>query len=186
MSIFTITFIAIILAIDCFAVSVASGLSMKKFKIWEPVKMAIFFGVFQGGMAFLGWTAGKTIEPLIASVDHWIAFLLLLGVGSKMIYESLDKKCKTTIKQKIKFPELISLSIATSIDALAVGLSFAFLDTTILLPSLIIGLASFILTLVGFYIGNKIGCLFKRKAELMGGLVLIAIGVKILIEHLTA
>ncbi len=184
MSIFTIIFIAIILAMDCFAVSIASGLSMKKFKRWEPIKMAILFGVFQGGMAFIGWAAGKTIEPLIASIDHWIAFLLLLGVGGKMIYGSLDSKCETKNRKTIGLLELITLSIATSIDALAVGLSFAFLDTTILFPSLVIGLASFILTIIGFYLGHKIGCLFRRRAEFAGGLVLIGIGIKILIEHL--
>ena len=146
--------------------------------------MAILFGTFQGGMAFIGWAAGKTIEPLIASIDHWIAFLLLLGVGGKMIYGSLDDKCETKNRKTIGLLELITLSIATSIDALAVGLTFAFLQVNIVLASTTIGVVAFVATAIGFLLGRKAGKLIGRRAEAVGGIILMGIGLRIFLTHI--
>lgn len=175
--------IAIGLSADAFAVSVAGGAAVKNNKIKQAFKMALFFGAFQALMPVVGWFSGSRIKGFISGFDHWIAFGLLVIIGGKMIYESTVMKEK---KGSINFGiyTLFILAVATSIDALAVGLSIAFLNVFIIFPSIIIGIITFFLSLAGFFIGNKVGHFLENKIEIAGGLILIFIGVKILIEHL--
>jgi putative Mn2+ efflux pump MntP len=146
--------------------------------------MLVVIGLFQAVMPIIGWAAGMRFKSLIRPFDHWIAFGLLAFIGIKMLIEtrSLDTECRS--RDCTHFPTLIVLSLAKSIDALAVGISFAVLNIQILLPILIIGAVTFILCVIGIYIGNRIGHLFENKIQLIGGVVLIGIGMKILIEHL--
>ncbi|HHO75548.1 MAG TPA: manganese efflux pump [Deltaproteobacteria bacterium] len=184
MSIFTTFFIAAGLAMDAFAVSIASGISMEKLRIRYALRIALFFGAFQALMPVLGFMAGLSIRDYISSFDHWIAFSLLVFIGLKMIYESLflngsDKKIDPD-----DIFMIVVLSVATSIDALAVGISLSILNVDIILPALIIGVVTFVLSYMGVYIGRNIGHLFEKKIEIIGGLVLIGIGIKILLDHL--
>ena len=182
--------LAIGLAMDCFAVSIASGIILKRTQ-WRPMLvMALAFGLFQALMPFIGWMFAKTFSHLIESVDHWIAFAILAFLGGRMILESFkDEDCRQTFNPAS--PKVVfTMAIATSIDALAIGISFALLGinnyTEILSPILIIGFVSFVMSLIGLYFGIKCGCgcARKLKAELWGGIILVAIGLKILIEHL--
>ncbi len=184
MDFITIFLIALGLAMDAFAVSIASGVTLKCFKAVPAFRMAIFFGGFQAIMPVLGWLAGSTFHNCIQAFDHWIAFGLLAFIGGKMIYESsfiekTESKCDPN-----SLSTVFILAIATSIDALAVGLSFSVLNVSIIQPVIITGIVTFLLSLLGVYIGGKFGSLFESKIELAGGIVLIGIGVKILIEHL--
>lgn len=182
--------LAIGLAMDCFAVSTASGIILKRIQ-WRPILvMAFFFGLFQAAMPFIGWLCASTFSHLIADIDHWIAFIILAFLGGKMIFESFkDEDCRQEFNPA-SFKVVITLAIATSIDALAVGISFAFLGiknfSEILSPISIIGFASFALSLVGLLFGIRChcGCASKLHAERWGGIILVLIGVKILIEHL--
>ncbi|MDP8267965.1 MAG: manganese efflux pump MntP family protein [Candidatus Tenebribacter davisii] len=184
MNIVTIILIAFGLAMDAFAVSIASGVTLKCFKVCPAIRVAFFFGGFQALMPVLGWLAGTSFQHYIAAFDHWVAFGLLTFIGGKMIYESfLFGKTKSNCDPN-KLSTVFILAIATSIDALAVGLSFAVLNIQIIQPAIIIGIITFILSLLGVYLGGKIGSLFENKIELIGGIVLIGIGLKILIEHL--
>ncbi len=185
MNLLSIFFIAIGLAMDAFAVSIASGVSIKNLRIRHILAIAFAFGFFQGFMPIVGWLAGMGFREMIASVDHWVAFGLLLLIGLKMIYESFAieqevKACDTALNAS----RLLLLSIATSIDALAVGLTFSCVGVEIVTPALIISLVTFLLSTAGVIIGDKIGHLFEGKIELVGGIILIAIGTKILFEHL--
>ncbi|MDN5354981.1 MAG: hypothetical protein PWQ09_1737 [Candidatus Cloacimonadota bacterium] len=184
MDIFSIIVIAIGLAMDAFAVSIASGVTIRCFKQRIAFRVAFFFGFFQAIMPVLGWLAGNSFRIYITSFDHWIAFGLLLFIGGKMIYESfyLEEKQKSCNPENILI--LFTLAIATSIDALAVGLSFSILNLNIIEPILIIGVITFVLSYIGVFIGDKFGSLFENKIEIIGGLVLIGIGIKILLEHL--
>lgn len=184
MDILTIFFIAVGLAMDAFAVSIAGGLGMERLRIRYALRIALFFGAFQAIMPVIGFMAGLSIRDYIMHVDHWIAFGLLAFIGSKMIYESLflDDDDKKMDPNDILL--LLVLSVATSIDALAVGLSLSLLNVEIFLPAFIIGIVTFILSYLGVLIGKSIGHLFEKRIEVLGGLVLIGIGVKILIEHL--
>ena len=184
MDIFTIFFIAVGLAMDAFAVSIASGLTMEKLRIRYALRIAIFFGAFQAFMPIIGFMAGLSIRDYIVHIDHWIAFGLLAFIGSKMIYESLflDGAEKKMDPNDIQM--LLVLSVATSIDALAVGISLSLLKVDIFQPALIIGIVTFILSYLGVLIGKSIGHLFEKKIEVIGGLVLIGIGIRILFEHL--
>ena len=182
--------LAIGLAMDCFAVSIASGIILKRIQ-WRPMLvMALAFGLFQALMPFIGWMFAKTFSHLIESVDHWIAFAILAFLGGRMILESFkNEDCRQTFNPAS--PKVVfTMAIATSIDALAIGISFALLGinnyTEILSPILIIGFVSFVMSLIGLYFGIKCGCggARKLKAELWGGIILVAIGLKILIEHL--
>lgn len=190
MNILVILGLAVGLAMDAFAVSVTNGFMIKELKFRHVFRIAFFFGFFQALMPVLGWAAGTAFSDVIKNVDHWIAFGLLSVIGGKMVFESRsmmkDEACGECGDKKncLDFPTLLLMSLATSIDALAVGLTFAFLSVEILLPVLIIGIVTFLLCFIGVYIGNKAGHLFEDKLELIGGLVLIGIGVKILIEHL--
>ena len=184
MDIFSILLIALGLAMDAFAVSIARGFTIKKSRARNALIIATFFGLFQAVMPVIGWASGSLFKGLIASVDHWIAFALLSMIGGKMIYESFKIKRKDKTDNTQNFRILFVLAVATSIDALAIGVTFSFLDVAIILPALIIGVITFFLSFLGVFIGNKFGHLFENKVEAIGGIILIAIGIKILIEHL--
>lgn len=186
MGIFTIFLISISLAMDAFAVSISNGLAIKKINFFIALKFAIFFSVFQFLMPIIGFFSAKLFRESIIALDHWIAFILLTLIGSKMIYETFKEDEQEYLNKEdiLAFNNLLILSIATSIDALAVGVSFAFISTNILYASSIIGIITFILSFFGVYIGGKIGGFFKKGAERLGGAILILIGIKILLEHL--
>jgi putative Mn2+ efflux pump MntP len=181
----SIVIIALGLSADCFAVAISSSITTKSFSRTDVIKTSLSFGIFQSVMTILGWLAGRTIVEFIASFDHWMAFILLAGIGGKMIWESFhsndNDNRKTDIKKELV---LLMLSLATSIDALAVGLSFAFLNINIVYTSGTIGTITLIVTAIGFFIGRRAGKLIGKRAEFAGGLVLIAIGLRILIAHL--
>ena len=182
MDLIAIVLIAVGLAIDAFAVSIASGISITHRRRRTAVLMASSFAFFQMLMPVIGWAGGIQLQDLIVDVDHWVAFGLLAFIGSKMIYDSFQKdgKQQATLKPHV----LLTLSVATSIDALMVGLSFAFLQTSIVTPIAAIGAVTFGLSCVGFFFGNTIAKVFGNKIKAIGGIILIAIGIQILIEHL--
>jgi putative Mn2+ efflux pump MntP len=186
MSLLEIILIAIGLAMDAFAVSITLGLSTSKPKRTEIVAPGVYFGFFQSLMPMVGYFAGIHFANKIENLDHWIAFILLGFIGGKMIKDSLSKESREekTAKNPFGFLRMMILSIATSIDALAVGITFAFLKVNIYTAVLIIGIVTFFIAMCGVVIGNKFGVKFKSKAEFMGGAVLIIIGGKIVIEHL--
>ena len=173
------------LAMDAFAVSVASGSVFKELHIRHALRMAFFFGAFQAVMPLLGYAAGNTFAEHIVSFDHWIAFGLLVLIGGKMIYEAFKIE---EVEKKPQNPSnlvvLVALSIATSIDALAVGVTLSVVTHHIYTSVILIGVITFALSYVGYEIGKKMGHFFENKIEILGGLILIAIGVKILISHL--
>lgn len=178
--------IAVGLAMDAFAVSICKGLNMRKLDIKQTALIALFFGGFQAGMPLVGWFIGSRFADYITSIDHWITFILLGIIGGKMIYESFrDDECEEC-ESKLNLKEIIALAIATSIDALAVGVTFAFqyerkdAITAIVLT----GIITTLLSATGVFIGHKFGAKYKNKAELAGGLVLVGMGVKFLLEGL--
>jgi putative Mn2+ efflux pump MntP len=179
----TVLFIAIGLAMDAFAVSMAHGMTVQNRRVATGLTMAVSFGAFQAFMPVLGWLAGLSFIELISGFDHWLAFGLLAFIGGRMIYtaRTASKEEKET---KLTAPVLLILSVATSIDALAVGLSFSLLRVSMTTPVIVIGVVTFLLAFTGFSFGNKLGKFFKRKVQAIGGIVLIAIGIKILLEHL--
>ena len=178
-----IIIIAAALAADSFAVSISSGAIIDSMRIRHAVKIALFFSFFQALMPWVGWSIGNFANDTFRAVDHWIAFVLLCCIGGKMIYESRSLKEGQTTINPLDLYVLISLSIATSIDALAVGFTFSFLEIAIIGPVLIIGGVTFFFSLAGTYIGASFEHIFEDKVELIGGLVLIAIGLKIVLEH---
>jgi len=186
MNFFLVLVIALALAMDAFAVSVGVSLSLEKITRLQTFRLAFCFGFFQFFMPLIGWFAGRNILRYIQAFDHWIAFGLLAFIGSKMILESFKRK--ETPAERSSDPtkglSLFFLSVATSIDALAVGLSFAVLHVSILHPAVIIGLVASFMTILGVKIGPVLGQLVGKRAELLGGLVLIFIGIKMLLEHL--
>ena len=179
-----IIIIAIGLSMDAFAVSITLGLSVKKPKTKEFLIPAIYFGFFQMLMPSIGYFAGINFANKIQGLDHWIAFVLLGFIGGKMIKESLSKEETKEKKNPFKLNTMLLLAIATSIDALAVGITFAFFEINIFSAIIIIGLTTFCISVIGVKIGNLFGAKFKSKAEFIGGIVLVALGIKILIEHL--
>jgi putative Mn2+ efflux pump MntP len=183
MSFIEILLIGISLAADAFAVSVCKGLSLKKFDIKKGLIVGIYFGIFQGLMPVIGYLLGTTFKDLITNIDHWIAFVLLGTIGANMIREALSYN-EETCNDKVDFKTMFPLSIATSIDALAIGITFSFLKTNIIISSIIITTTTFILSILGVIIGHKFGTKYKSKAEFIGGLILIIMGIKILLEHL--
>lgn len=183
MDLITILLIAVGLAMDAFAVAVASGISLKRHRARHALRIAAFFGAFQAIMPVLGWLAGLTLQDYIAGIDHWIAFGLLVGIGVKMIVEAFKLEEDEKDPSDMNLHLLFLLSIATSIDALAVGLSFAFLEISIATPAIIIGVVTFVLALIGVHLGSRVGHLFENKIEIIGGAILIGIGAKILLEH---
>jgi len=183
MTLLEIFLIAFGLAMDAFAVSISAG-TLELMREFRPaVRLAFHFGWFQFIMPVIGWFIGSTIQTYIEVIDHWIAFALLGYIGFKMIKESLEKD-KVKKENPSKGKNLVILSVATSIDALAVGFSMALLNVDIWYPSVIIGVVTGILSFAGIILGNKLGMRFGKQMELIGGIVLIIIGLKILIEHL--
>lgn len=180
----TIILIAFALAMDAFAVSITYGTSIHDLKIKSAIKIAIFFGSFQAFMPILGYIAGVGMKDFISGIDHWIAFALLSIIGVKMIYESTKLESLEKENKSLDIHFLLILSIAVSIDAMAVGISFAFLKESILIPIIIIGIITFLLSILGVFIGKKLGHFFEKRIEIVGGLLLIGIGIKILIDHL--
>ncbi len=184
MDFITIFLIALGLSMDAVAVAISMGLSINTLKIRHGLLIGLFFGAFQAIMPVLGWAAGRGLEDFISGVDHWIAFGLLVLIGSKMIYESMKIKSIEKEIPDLSLYILMMLSIATSIDALAIGVSFAFLELAIINPIIIIGLVTFLLSFLAVGLGKHLGHLFSRKIEIIGGIILIGIGLKILFEHM--
>lgn len=183
MSILEIVLISIGLGMDAFAVAVCKGLAMKKMNWKKAFIIAIYFGVFQALMPFIGYELGINFKNAIQSIDHWIAFILLSSIGINMIREAL-KKDDDDVNDDVSVKTMIVLALATSIDALAVGVTFAFLEVQIAIPIIMIGVITFVMSFAGVKIGNYFKDKFKDKAEILGGIILIAMGIKILIEHL--
>lgn len=183
MGVLEIFLISVGLAMDSFAVSVCKGLSMKKMSWKKAIIIGLYFGLFQAFMPVIGYFLGSTFENLVTQIDHWIAFVLLAFIGGNMIKEAFDKDCEDK-NDSVDFKTMVVLGIATSIDALAVGITFAFLKVNIILAVIIIGIIAFVFSIIGVKIGNKFGDRYERKAELAGGIILILMGTKILLEHL--
>ena len=193
MNFITIIFTAFALSMDAFAVSITKGMTIKNLKKSTALKMALAFGVFQGAMPLLGWALGISFESYIKSIDHWIAFILLGFIGFNMIKGFFDDRKEndestlefsaTADEHDLSNKEIIMLAIATSIDALAVGISFAFLNVNIISAALIICIITFLVCIVGAFVGNKVGDIFNGYAELVGGVILILIGFNIFNEH---
>lgn len=184
MDLVSIVLISIGLAMDAFAVSVCKGLSMKKIDMKKAVIIGLYFGLFQGLMPAIGYLLGVNFSSLVESVDHWIAFVLLGFIGAKMIKEAISEE-EGCIDDDVSFKTMVVLAVATSIDALAVGITFAFLQSShIILSFVLIGVITFVLSMLGVIIGNKFGSKYEKKAELTGGIILVLLGVKILLEHL--
>lgn len=182
MGIFSIFLTGFALSMDAFAVSVTKGMTLKKINLSIAAKIAFLFGLFQGVMPFIGWLFGMNFELYIRSIDHWIAVFLLSFLGIKMIIEAIkndDNDYTTYLDNK----ELIILSIATSIDALAVGVTFAFLNIDIIPICISIGVITFLVCFIGVLIGKQIGSVFKNYAQIVGGIILVLIGLNILNEH---
>jgi putative Mn2+ efflux pump MntP len=181
-----ILFIAVGLSMDAFAVSVVTGSVYRELKVRHALRMALFFGGFQAAMPIIGFLAGLSLKNYISAYDHWIAFGLLTFVGGKMIYESLRIESAEKNLDPANLLVLLALSVATSIDALAIGISLSMLMASIVGAALIIGLVTFALSYAGILIGKRFGHFFESRIEIVGGVILIAIGLKILIQHLTA
>lgn len=181
-SILSIAVIGVGLAMDAFAASICKGLSLSKNDISKTIKVGVCFGFFQTIMPILGYFLASTFADKIKSIDHWVAFLLLSYIGYNMIKESRIATCD--IDQGFDFKSLVMIGIATSIDAMAVGVSFAFLKVEIFSSSLLIGIITLFISMAGVKIGNIFGIKYKQVSELAGGIILIAMGIKILIQHL--
>ena len=193
MNFIALIFTAFALSMDAFAVSITKGMTIKNLKKSTALKMALTFGVFQGAMPLLGWALGISFESYIKSIDHWIAFILLGFIGFNMIKGFFDDR-KEENASELEFSatadvddlsnkEIIMLAVATSIDALAVGISFAFLNVSIIPAASIICTITFLVCVVGVFVGNKVGDIFNGYAELVGGVILILIGFNIFNEH---
>ena len=184
MSFVELLLIAVGLSMDAFAVAVCKGLGMRRMNWKNATIIALFFGGFQALMPLIGWLLGKQFEQYITSIDHWIAFVLLAFIGGKMIWEAVKGEEEASCEDRLDLKELFGLSIATSIDALAVGITFAFLQVQIVPSVISIGVTTFVLSLAGVAIGNKFGSRLSQKAQIAGGAILILIAFKILLEHL--
>ena len=176
--------IAVALAMDAFAVAIVSGAAYKKLRVSHALRMALFFGLFQACMPLIGALAGLTIRKFSAGWDHWLAFSLLAAGGAKMIYESFKIKPEKQNLSPASLPVLFALALATSIDALAVGVTLSILAAALVWAVVVIGIVTFILSYLGVYIGKKLGHFFESKIEALGGIILIALGAKILLQHL--
>jgi len=174
------------LAMDAFAVSLASAMTIRTPKASHALRFGLFFGFFQFLMPVLGWLLGSYFAGLITAYDHWVAFSLLAVIGARMIWESVkgDDETETDEGRLLSFKNMLLLAIATSIDALAVGVSFAVVNTSIWFSSAVIGVVAFLFSFIGVLLGKRLGVLVGKRMEILGGVILIAIGVKILIEHL--
>lgn len=176
------------LAMDAFAVSVCKGLGMRKLNKKQTLIIGLYFGGFQALMPLIGWLLGSQFQKYITRIDHWIAFILLGFIGGKMMIEAIrewnEEETVDVIDAPLDHKNMLVLSVATSIDALAVGITFAFLDTPIIEAITIIGITTMVISIIGVVIGNFFGSKYKSKAEFIGGLILVLLGLKILLEHL--
>lgn len=176
------------LAMDAFAVSVCKGLGMRKLNKKQTLIIGLYFGGFQALMPLIGWLLGSQFQKYITSIDHWIAFILLGFIGGKMMIEAIrewnEEETVDVIDAPLDHKNMLVLSVATSIDALAVGITFAFLDTPIIEAITIIGITTMVISIIGVVIGNFFGSRYKSKAEFIGGLILVLLGLEILLEHL--
>ncbi len=184
MSFLEIFLLALALSMDAFAVSLCKGLNMTGKNLNTGIIIAAFFGFFQGFMPLIGWFLGQQFEEYIVAFDHWIAFILLGFIGGKMLYEGIKGEPDLMCEYRVNYKELFFLAIATSIDALAVGITLAFLNVSIIFSASVIAVTTFIISFIGVVLGKRFGVLTKNYAEIAGGLILIFIGTKILIEHL--
>ena len=183
MGIIELFLLAVGLSMDAFAVSICKGLSVKKLKLKHALICGGYFGFFQALMPVIGYFAGVWFADLISSFDHWVVFILLALIGGNMIRESFSNE-EEEVGDSFAFKTMFMMAIATSIDALAVGVSFAFLNVNICTSALLIGLTTFVLSAIGVKVGNVFGSKYESKAELVGGIILILIGLKVLLEHL--
>ncbi len=181
-----ILLIAVSLAMDSFALSITCGIILRRIVFKDVMRIALYMGVFQAIMPVIGWLMGVGMRQYIQSYDHWIAFILLALLGSKMVYEHFKEDDESADFDPSKHFVLLGFAIATSIDALVVGVNFAFLGVSILWPVAAIGLVAFLFSFIGVHLGGRFGHAFDFKAELLAGLLLIGLGVKILFEHLIA
>ncbi len=193
MSLLTVLLVGIGVSADAFAVSLARGLKIRRLHLYQALLIGGAFGLFQALMPILGWLLGSAFGGLIQSFDHWVAFGLLALVGGKMLWEAIASHEEADPgepvpdgKDGIGLRELLVLAVATSIDALAVGISLALLEVNIWLTAAVIGVITFVLSTAAVFIGHRVGVRFQRPAEIIGGVILIGIGVSILVEHLTA
>ncbi len=182
MTIFTIIFIALGLTMDAFAVSISSGAVIKKMHIKHAFLIAGFFGIFQAIMPLFGWFMANFASPFFENFGHWIAFVLLVFVGTKMIYESYQIS-EEKDSNPLNIYVLFIMAIATSVDAFAVGITLSVLNVKVLLPVLLIGIITFVFSFLGAYIGKLFGHIFESKVEVFGGVILVIIGIKVLISH---
>lgn len=184
MTIIEIILIALGLSADAFAVSLSAGSSNYKVKGRSAIRLAFHFGLFQALMPIAGWYLGYIIAPIIETIDHWIAFFILSYIGIKMMISGMNTKNEIHIKNPSKGMTMVMLSVATSIDAFAVGFSLALLNLTVWYPSVIIGIVTLIISLMGIKLGNKLGEKFGKRMEIAGGIILMLIGIQILLSHL--
>lgn len=182
MSLIEIIFIALALSADAFASSVCKGLTLENNNLKGPIIIGLYFGIFQAIMPLIGYVLSDNFHEFIINIDHWISFILLLALGIKSLKES--NKEEKNIDNKMDMKTMLILAVATSIDALAVGITFAFLDINIVYSCAIIGFITFTTSIIGAKIGNKVGHKYKRISQILGGAILITMGAKILIEHL--
>jgi putative Mn2+ efflux pump MntP len=181
----TILITAVGLSADCFAVALSLSISQRGLSFRQFIRFPLAFGLFQAIMLVIGWLVGRSVIQFISAYDHWLVFGLLAVIGGRMIWESFhDKEEARTNKDINRLFTLLALSVATSIDSLAAGLSYAFLDVDILLAGITTGLTTFIITIIGHFIGNRAGALAGKWAEIVGGVILILIGLKIILEHI--
>jgi putative Mn2+ efflux pump MntP len=192
MNLLELFIVAMAVSMDAFAASVCKGLSLYKVNIKSAAIVGLYFGIFQALMPLIGYSLGIQFQHTIVAIDHWLAFILLAAIGLSFIRESKDKECQVpiytcyekNIKQYLGFKSMAALAVATSIDALAVGVTFSFLKVNIVPAVSFIGIITFIFSIIGVKLGNTFGLKYKSKAEFVGGLVLILMGVKILFEHI--
>lgn len=192
MTILELFFVAVGVSMDAFAAAICKGLSLHKANLKSATTVGLYFGIFQAGMPLIGYTLGVQFQDKIAAIDHWLAFILLGAVGLSLIGDSRDRYCEVPLedftgkkmREALGFKKMSVLAIATSIDALAVGVTFAFLDVDIVPAVSFIGVTTFLFSIVGVYIGNAFGVKYKSKAEFAGGLILILMGFHILLQHL--
>jgi len=184
MALITVLPIAVGLAMDALAVSIVSGATYKQLKLRHALRMALFFGGFQAAMPIVGFLAGLSIRNYIAGYDHWVAFGLLSAIGLKMIYESFQIGPARQQRNPMDVAVLLVLSVATSIDALAVGVTLSLITDSVIAAAVVIGLVTFCLSYLGVMVGKRFGHFFENQVEAIGGLILIAIGLKILLQHL--
>ena len=184
MSFFDIFFIAVGVAMDAFAVALGAGTSGHGQRVRPAVRLSFHFGLFQFLMPVIGWFAGLWVEKLVKDYDHWVAFGLLACVGGHMIYESFQEEAERKSSDPTRGMRMVTLSVATSIDALAVGMSLAMLGVTIWYPSVVFGVVTAALSLLGIYLGNRLRSVWGKRMEQVGGLILILIGLRIVMSHL--